>query len=67
MTKTELARLLGISRRMVYKLRSRGMPTDSVETANLWRDRYLNPRYRKEFKAKVKAYLTLMNQGLIEY
>lgn len=52
---------------MLYRLMRRGMPTDSVETASLWRDRYLNPRYRKEFKTKVKAYLTLMNQGLIKY
>ncbi|MBK7353483.1 MAG: hypothetical protein IPI97_01760 [Nitrosomonas sp.] len=67
MNKSELARNIGISRQMVYKLSSRGMPTDSVETASLWRDRNLNPRYRKEFKTKVRAYLALMNQGMIKY
>lgn len=41
MNKAQLAKELGISRQMVYKLIDKGMPTDSVESAKQWRDRYL--------------------------
>lgn len=43
MTGKELARLLGISPQMVSKLRKRGMPTDSLERAQRWRRRNLEP------------------------
>lgn len=49
-TKTELAKLLNISRRMVYKLRNKGMPTSGLEAAQIWRDHHLNPRRTKSWK-----------------
>lgn len=43
MVKKELATLLGISGAMVSKLAKRGMPTDSLERAQRWRARHLEP------------------------
>lgn len=43
MTQKELAELLGISGAMVTKLVKRGMPTDSLERAQRWRKRHLEP------------------------
>jgi len=43
MTKSELAELLGISASMVSRLSKRGMPTDSLERAQRWRKRHLEP------------------------
>ncbi len=43
MLKKELAEALGISAAMVSKLAKRGMPTDSVERAQRWRRRHLEP------------------------
>lgn len=43
MMKKELAALLGISGAMVSKLSKRGMPTDSLERAQRWRKRHLDP------------------------
>lgn len=43
MTKKELAALLGISGAMVTKLAKRGMPTNSLERAERWRKRHLEP------------------------
>jgi hypothetical protein len=40
---TDLARSLGISRQMVYKLRDKGMPTDNVQVAVEWRKRNIDP------------------------
>lgn len=42
MNKTELARDLGISRQMVYKLMKKGMPADNLEAARAWRKRNIN-------------------------
>ena len=42
MKKTELARGLGISRQMVYKLMDKGMPADSLESAIAWRRSNIN-------------------------
>lgn len=53
MTKTELARLLNVSRHMVYKLRDQGMPISSLELAQSWRNRCLNQRKMKSWKAMV--------------
>ncbi len=39
----ELAEQLDISRQMVNKLRKRGMPVDSLEAAQQWRKKNLNP------------------------
>jgi len=43
MLKKELATALGISGAMVSKLAKRGMPTDSLERAQRWRRRHLEP------------------------
>lgn len=43
MVKKELATLLGLSGAMVTKLAKRGMPTDSLERAQRWRKRHLEP------------------------
>ena len=43
MLKKELAAALGISPAMVTKLAKRGMPTDSLERAQRWRRRHLEP------------------------
>lgn len=40
---TDLARSLGISRQMVYKLRDKGMPTDNMEVAIAWRKSNVDP------------------------
>lgn len=43
MLKKELAQLLGISGSMVSKLAKSGMPTDTLERAQRWRKRHLDP------------------------
>lgn len=43
MTMKELAELLGVSISMVSRLAKRGMPTDSLERAQRWRKRHLEP------------------------
>lgn len=43
MLKKDLAHALGISGAMVSKLSKRGMPTDSLERAQRWRKRHLEP------------------------
>lgn len=43
MLKKELAQLLGISPAMVTRLSQRGMPTDTLERAQRWRRRHLEP------------------------
>ena len=43
MLRKDLAAELGISGAMVSKLAKRGMPTDSVERAQRWRKRHLEP------------------------
>lgn len=43
MLKKELAQLLGVSESMVSRHAKKGMPTDSVERAQRWRRRHLEP------------------------
>lgn len=43
MTKSELAKMLGVSPSMVSRLAKRGMPVDSLERALRWRKRHLEP------------------------
>lgn len=43
MLQSELAKLLDISPAMVSRLAKRGMPTDTVERAQRWRKRHLEP------------------------
>lgn len=50
MLKKDLAAALDISVTMVRKLEARGMPTDSVEAARIWRNRHLQTGYRKEYR-----------------
>jgi len=42
MQKTELARLLGVSRETVHRLVKRGMPSDTLQSAIEWRKRNLD-------------------------
>lgn len=51
MLQRELAEALDISPAMVSKLAKRGMPTDSLERAQRWRKRHLEPGRVKAFKA----------------
>ena len=44
MQKTELAKLLGVSRETVHRLVRRGMPSDSLEAAVAWRAKNLDIR-----------------------
>jgi hypothetical protein len=43
MLKKELAQLLGVSESMVSRHAKKGMPTDTVERAQRWRKRHLEP------------------------
>ena len=43
MLKKELATLLGVSESMVSRHAKKGMPTDSLERAQRWRKRHLEP------------------------
>lgn len=47
-SQNHLAELLGISRSSCSALARRGMPTDSLEAAQAWRERNLDPVRRKE-------------------
>lgn len=47
MQQKHLARALGISPAMVSKLAKRGMPTDSLDSAQRWRRRHLEPARMK--------------------
>ena len=50
MSKSQLARKLGISRTMLYRLINRGMPTGSVEAARKWRQYHLDTMQTKEWR-----------------
>lgn len=52
MLQKDLATALDISPAMVSKLFKRGMPTDTVERAQRWRKRHLQPGRLKSSKAK---------------
>ena len=65
MNKTELARLLGVSRQMIYKLIDQGMPADSVESAELWRRKTLNPLKTKYYRTGLmQARIRVRNESL---
>lgn len=65
MNKSKLARDLGISRTMVYKLEKRGMPTDSIKNAIEWRRLHLDTMQTKNWRIDgnkgVKRELTQTN------
>lgn len=48
MNRTELAKTLGISRQMLYKLLNQGMPGDDLQATIDWRKRNLNYYRTKE-------------------
>ncbi len=50
MESKDLARLLGISHQMCNRLKKRGMPTDSLESAIEWRKRNLEPTQVKSWR-----------------
>lgn len=60
MQQNELAKLLDISTAMVSRLAKRGMPTDTLERAQRWRKRHLEPGRVKgaRFEPKRKATAT---------
>ena len=64
MNKTELARLLGVSRQMIYKLIDQGMPIDSVESAKQWRRKALNPLRTKYYRAGLMQARIARNENL---
>jgi len=47
---SDLAQRLGISRQMAYKLKARGMPCDSLESAIEWRRRNLDITQTKQWR-----------------
>ncbi|QOJ19706.1 MAG: hypothetical protein HRU77_02735 [Gammaproteobacteria bacterium] len=46
----DLAELLGISQQMCNRLKKRGMPTDSLDSAIEWRKRNLDPTQTKQMR-----------------
>ena len=47
MNQRELARALGLSKQAISKLKGQGMPVDSVEAAQAWREAHQSPARRK--------------------
>lgn len=66
MESKEIARLLGVSHRMVNRLKSQGMPTNSIEAATEWRRKNLHPVMTKQMRIDgntgVKAGLAVSNK-----
>lgn len=74
MLKKDLATALGISAAMISKLARRGMPTDTLERAERWRRRHLEPgrvkgvRYeRRPLVDPVEAVHNLAAAALIDF
>lgn len=65
MLKKELAALLGISPAMVSRLAQRGMPVDTVERAQRWRKRHLEPGRIKGTRFDSNASLAPVHPGQI--
>lgn len=55
LTQSKLAKLWGVSRVSVHKMTKKGMPLDSIEAAELWRDQNAEQRKVKGGKASDKA------------
>jgi hypothetical protein len=55
MNKTELAKTLGISRQMLYKLLNQGMPVNDLQAAIDWREKTLNYYRTKEYRIGLVA------------
>lgn len=55
LTQAKLARLWGVSPTAVHKLVNRGMPLDSIQAAESWRDANSNPEKVQGGKASDKA------------
>jgi hypothetical protein len=55
LTQSKLAKLWGVSRVSVHKMTKKGMPLDSIEAAESWRDQNAEQRKVKGGKASDKA------------
>lgn len=55
MNRSELARALGVTPGMVTRYAQRGMPVDTVERAQRWRRRHLEPSRMKEHRFNPSA------------
>jgi type IV secretory pathway VirB10-like protein len=55
LTQSKLAKLWGVSRVSVHKMTKKGMPLDSIEAAESWRDQNAEQRKIKGGKASDKA------------
>jgi hypothetical protein len=56
LTQSKLAKLWGVSRVSVHKMTKKGMPLDSIEAAELWRDKNADPDRVRGGKASSKAH-----------
>ncbi len=67
---SDLALSLGISRQMTHRLKNRGMPTDSLEAALVWRERNLDftqtKKWRIDGNKGVKYQPVQINENAIE-
>ena len=55
LTQSKLAKLWGVSRVSVHKMTKKGMPLDSIEAAESWRDKNADPDKVRGGKASDKA------------
>lgn len=60
---SDLARALGISKQAVSKLKARGMPVDSVASAQAWREVRQNVAARKAVPVETRAKLAAVLAG----
>jgi hypothetical protein len=56
LTQSKLAKLWGVSRVSVHKMTKKGMPLDSIEAAESWRDKNADPDRVRGGKASDKAH-----------
>ena len=56
LTQSKLAKLWGVSRVSVHKMTKKGMPLDSIEAAESWREKNSDPAKVKGGKASDKAH-----------
>jgi hypothetical protein len=56
LTQSKLAKLWGVSRVSVHKMTKKGMPLDSIEAAESWRDKNADPDRVRGGKASSKAH-----------
>ncbi len=56
LTQSKLAKLWGVSRVSVHKMTKKGMPLDSIEAAESWRDKNANPDRVRGGRASDKSH-----------